>query len=270
MPATQHKPCIRCHACGKTHWDQKRADQCRNKAIRRAQRECLLEPRPVGVYLSPEQQQQQMYWQQQPQILMQQQPHMFMQQQPQIYLPQQQQQQHPQQLQQQMGEAFYNDEFGLSSFQPDWLQESHYSQNPMPQAQQQQQQQMMDELFRFDLPQESLFGQSPTPQLQQPQQQQLDLQQMGEPFQFDCPQENPLGQIPMPHTPPLTPPAATQPHPPQQPHQQASQCPAVDRVLMPFIDTLDDAELARVVAMLDDLEAGKSSGWELVAGRAWG
>lgn len=71
----------------------------------------------------------------------------------------------------------------------------------------------------------------------------------------------------MPHTPPLTPPAAaaatataTQPHPPQQPHQQASHGPAVDRVLMPFIDSLDDAELARVVAMLDDLEAGKCSG----------
>lgn len=186
-----------------------------------------------------------------------------MQQQPQMYMPQQQQQ---------VGEAFYNDGFGLPSFQPDWLQESHSVQSPGSQAQQQQE--MMDELFQFDLPQESLFVQSPMPpQPQQPQplldlQQELQQQQMGsEPIQFDCPQENPLGQISMPHTPPLTPPAAaaatataTQPHPPQQPHQQASHGPAVDRVLMPFIDSLDDAELARVVAMLDDLEAGKCSG----------
>lgn len=148
-----------------------------------------------------------------------------MQQQPQMYMQQQPQQQ------QQVGEIFYNDGFRLPSFQPYSPQESHHGQSPMLQLQQQQQLLL----------------------------QQLQQQQMGELFGFDLPQESLVDPSLIPQTPPPTPPvavAAAQPHAPQQPHQPASHGPAAERELMSFIDTLDDAEVARLIATLDDWQAG--------------
>lgn len=164
-----------------------------------------------------------------------------MQQQPQMYMPQQQQQpqqvqqQQPQQ-QQQLGNIFYNDGFGLPSFQPYSPQESHHGQSPMLQIQQQQQLDM----------------------------QQLQQQQMSELFGFDLPLESLVDPSLIPQTPPPTPPAAVaaataaQPHPPQQPHQQVSHDPTVEASLMQFIESLDDAEVARSIAMLDEWQAGNA------------